>query len=162
MCRVNPKGKPCTTLFTRLSFNGKTSLVRCECHVVPSTKCRSHFVSSTPGNPKTGRMHQIRVHLQWLGRVKVLYCKHYIIMTALYITSSLHRCTPSLTLACRPPHSQRSSIQPPSLGSSEGQAGKGSGRDDQGKTCSFPFTNDHARGYGATPLATTYAVCVSL
>ena len=40
-------GKPCSTNFTFLSFNGRTSLLKCE--------------------PLTGRTHQIRVHLQHLG-----------------------------------------------------------------------------------------------
>lgn len=47
ICKVDPKGKDCNTTFMRLSYNGRTSVVRCI--------------------PKTGRMHQIRVHLQWLG-----------------------------------------------------------------------------------------------
>ncbi|NXU89540.1 RUSD2 protein, partial [Xiphorhynchus elegans] len=47
VCRVDPKGKPCKTVFQRLSYNGKTSVVKCL--------------------PRTGRMHQIRVHLQYLG-----------------------------------------------------------------------------------------------
>ncbi|KAI8608551.1 pseudouridine synthase [Chytriomyces sp. MP71] len=44
---VSPDGLPCETIFERLSFNGKTSVVKC--------------------TPKTGRMHQIRIHLQFLG-----------------------------------------------------------------------------------------------
>lgn len=40
-------GKPSLTKFKRLNYNGKTSTVLCK--------------------PKTGRMHQIRVHLQYLG-----------------------------------------------------------------------------------------------
>ena len=47
VCKVSSIGKDCHTDFQRLSFNGNTSVVRCK--------------------PKTGRMHQIRVHLQYLG-----------------------------------------------------------------------------------------------
>lgn len=47
VCRVKATGKDCETLFERLSYNGRTSVVLCK--------------------PKTGRMHQIRVHLQYLG-----------------------------------------------------------------------------------------------
>lgn len=47
VCHVNKDGKPCETKFKRLSYNGKSSVVSCK--------------------PLQGRMHQIRVHLQWLG-----------------------------------------------------------------------------------------------
>ncbi|KAM9294433.1 pseudouridylate synthase RPUSD2 [Gastrophryne carolinensis] len=47
VCRVDPKGKPSKTVFQRLSYNGKSSVVKCY--------------------PHTGRTHQIRVHLQYLG-----------------------------------------------------------------------------------------------
>ncbi|GIX67532.1 RNA pseudouridylate synthase domain-containing protein 2 [Caerostris extrusa] len=44
---VSPDGKDCETIFEKLSFNGTSSVVKCK--------------------PLTGRMHQIRVHLQYLG-----------------------------------------------------------------------------------------------
>ncbi|XP_053697758.1 pseudouridylate synthase RPUSD2 [Sabethes cyaneus] len=47
VCKVSPKGKECTTVFQKLGFNGNSSVVLCK--------------------PRTGRMHQIRVHLQYLG-----------------------------------------------------------------------------------------------
>ncbi|XP_050081522.1 pseudouridylate synthase RPUSD2-like isoform X3 [Anopheles aquasalis] len=47
VCKVSPKGKECTTTFQKLGFNGSSSVVLCK--------------------PLTGRMHQIRVHLQYLG-----------------------------------------------------------------------------------------------
>ncbi|XP_013200385.2 pseudouridylate synthase RPUSD2 isoform X2 [Amyelois transitella] len=49
VCKVSPKGKDCSTMFKRLGYNEKsnTSVVLCR--------------------PRTGRMHQIRVHLQYLG-----------------------------------------------------------------------------------------------
>ena len=47
VCKVSPKGKDCTTKFEKLGYNGTTSVVLCK--------------------PLTGRMHQIRVHLQYLG-----------------------------------------------------------------------------------------------
>ncbi|XP_076256013.1 pseudouridylate synthase RPUSD2-like isoform X4 [Rhynchophorus ferrugineus] len=47
VCKVSPKGKECSTFFQKLGYNGKSSIVLCK--------------------PKTGRMHQIRVHLQYLG-----------------------------------------------------------------------------------------------
>lgn len=57
---VLPNGKPSVTKFKRLSYNGKSSAVLCQ--------------------PRTGRMHQIRVHLQYLG--------HPIINDGLYNCSS--------------------------------------------------------------------------
>ncbi|XP_022082450.1 uncharacterized protein LOC110974850 [Acanthaster planci] len=47
VCRVSPEGKESKTTFQRLSYDGFTSIVQC--------------------TPHTGRMHQIRVHLQYLG-----------------------------------------------------------------------------------------------
>ncbi|EDV98985.1 RNA pseudouridylate synthase domain-containing protein 2 isoform X3 [Drosophila grimshawi] len=47
VCKVSPKGKDCKTTFKRLGQVGDYSIVQCK--------------------PLTGRMHQIRVHLQYLG-----------------------------------------------------------------------------------------------
>merc|ERR1711892_1251057 len=47
LCVVDPKGKDCKTTFRRLEYKDGASIVKCW--------------------PKTGRMHQIRVHLQFLG-----------------------------------------------------------------------------------------------
>merc|ERR1711892_19121 len=47
LCVVDPKGKDCKTAFRRLEYKDGASIVKCW--------------------PKTGRMHQIRVHLQFLG-----------------------------------------------------------------------------------------------
>lgn len=45
--RVNSEGKEATTIFKRISCDGETSIIKCK--------------------PLTGRTHQIRVHLQYLG-----------------------------------------------------------------------------------------------
>ena len=47
VCQVKAEGKEAKTEFNFVSYNGKSSVVRCV--------------------PQTGRMHQIRVHLQFLG-----------------------------------------------------------------------------------------------
>ncbi|CAO1314351.1 unnamed protein product [Diamesa serratosioi] len=47
VCKVSAKGKDCLTTFEKIGYNGSTSVVLCK--------------------PLTGRMHQIRVHLQYLG-----------------------------------------------------------------------------------------------
>ena len=53
VCKVSSNGKDCHTDFQRLSYNGRTSVVLCK--------------------PRTGRMHQIRVHLQYLGKYNIQY-----------------------------------------------------------------------------------------
>ena len=52
VCKVSPSGKECRTEFERLNYNGRSSVVLCR--------------------PFTGRMHQIRVHLQYLGTNNIL------------------------------------------------------------------------------------------
>lgn len=54
VCKVSPKGKDCNTTFQKLGYNPETntSVVLCL--------------------PHTGRMHQIRVHLQYLGNSAML------------------------------------------------------------------------------------------
>ena len=47
VCQAKPDGKEAETNFSLMNFNGHSSLVKCV--------------------PRTGRMHQIRVHLQYLG-----------------------------------------------------------------------------------------------
>ncbi|XP_070067655.1 pseudouridylate synthase RPUSD2 isoform X3 [Drosophila takahashii] len=47
VCKVSPKGKDCKTTFQKIGEVGDESIVLCK--------------------PLTGRMHQIRVHLQFLG-----------------------------------------------------------------------------------------------
>ena len=49
VCKVSSKGKSCSTTFEKLGYSSSTntSIVLCK--------------------PHTGRMHQIRVHLQYLG-----------------------------------------------------------------------------------------------
>lgn len=47
LCVVDPLGKDCRTTFQKLDFKNGFSIVKCW--------------------PKTGRMHQLRVHLQYLG-----------------------------------------------------------------------------------------------
>src|SRR4051794_28011432 len=59
-------GKPCRTLFHRISYDSKSncSIVRC----IFSTHFINFIYSITAeGLPQTGRTHQIRVHLNWLG-----------------------------------------------------------------------------------------------
>ena len=64
VCKVSPHGKECKTEFERLSFNGTTSVVLCR--------------------PFTGRMHQIRVHLQYLGDI--------LLQLFVLLLSSIYRC----------------------------------------------------------------------
>ena len=65
---MDQKGKPSSTLFTRLSYNGKSSLLQCE---IQTYSYNDVLLFVLLGEPETGRMHQIRVHLQWLGKTIV-------------------------------------------------------------------------------------------
>lgn len=49
VCKVSSKGKDCKTTFKKLGYNSNTNISVLQCM------------------PHTGRMHQIRVHLQYLG-----------------------------------------------------------------------------------------------
>jgi hypothetical protein len=66
--QVDPTGKPSQTTFTRVSTNGTESVVRCT-RVIFGSHIFSLCLTRCPvlGLPRTGRTHQIRVHLQWLG-----------------------------------------------------------------------------------------------
>lgn len=54
VCKVSNKGKSCSTTFQLVGYNEKTNISVVLCF------------------PHSGRMHQIRVHLQYLGRLKIL------------------------------------------------------------------------------------------
>jgi len=57
VCKAAAQGRDCWTEFTRLSYNGRSSVVLCR--------------------PRTGRMHQIRLHLQFLGSILHSKCVMY-------------------------------------------------------------------------------------
>lgn len=52
LSRVDPQGKPCSTTFTHLSFNGETTLVKCE-SVLVMKKCLGggHIFSGPDSSP---------------------------------------------------------------------------------------------------------------
>ena len=44
VCKVDPAGKPCSTLFTRISYNGTSSVVMCKCvYVCVLQSCSGYF-----------------------------------------------------------------------------------------------------------------------
>jgi hypothetical protein len=79
VCKVSKDGKDCRTTFKKVCSNGKTSVVLAK--------------------PHTGRMHQIRVHLQYLGkykgyvRARVIYSVRVVLLLTL---RTLHIVLPDL------------------------------------------------------------------
>ncbi|XP_061855040.1 pseudouridylate synthase RPUSD2 [Colius striatus] len=124
VCRVDPRGKPCTTVFQRLSYNGRSSVVRCL--------------------PRTGRTHQIRVHLQYLG--------HPIVNDPIYNTEawgpdrgkggSIHKTDEELLKALVEEHRAKQSLD--ILGISEEDVNGSAGNEDSGKSrdCTEPAGAD--------------------
>jgi hypothetical protein len=66
---VSPKGKECTTTFQKLGYNGSSSVVLCK--------------------PRTGRMHQIRVHLQYLGEFYDYFLGVFFFIACIFIKIKL-------------------------------------------------------------------------
>ena len=61
ICRVSPDGKPCRTVFTKISFNGHSSLLRCEYnagHVNFDFTCLD-CSTTAPFHPQTRLCHYI-------------------------------------------------------------------------------------------------------
>ena len=83
VCRVDPNGRPCSTVFERQRYDGTDSIVACE-HDSNYLVIIILLSLLLLGYPKTGRMHQIRVHLQWLGMA-------YLYMICVLIISLLFR-----------------------------------------------------------------------
>ncbi len=69
VCKVSPKGKECTTTFQKLGYNGSSSVVLCK--------------------PRTGRMHQIRVHLQYLGEFYDYFLGVFFFIACIFIKIKL-------------------------------------------------------------------------
>lgn len=70
VCKVSKDGKDCKTVFKKVRSNGKTSVVI--------------------ARPRTGRMHQIRVHLQYLGML-VAYVSWYTPIVSIICVLSLRK-----------------------------------------------------------------------
>ncbi|NXX79985.1 RUSD2 protein, partial [Urocolius indicus] len=138
VCRVDPKGKPCKTTFQRLSYNGRSSVVRCL--------------------PRTGRTHQIRVHLQYLG--------HPIVNDPIYNTEAwgpdrgkggrVHKTDEELLKALVEEHRSKQSLDV--LGISEGDVNcsAGSGGSAESSECTKAAGGD-AGSEGSCPALLTEA-----